>query len=129
MLQQFTHTDEEWSPPNFVHDGVHIIVEVIAGHCHAEATTVFATSRRSRMLHADKHCHRLHQSEPKEFAEANPHDGEFRVITAFPLEAVLSEWEWETCSFCTQDEERTVEIATEIDGVPENIIRERSVEA
>lgn len=120
MSQQFSKTDDPWSRlDQFRHNGVLVTPQPYAHRDHSAATTVFTASNSSEVFHADKHCHRLHTTDTFHM------DGEERrSIKALTLEQVLTEYSdpVRPCDYCTQDIYRTVEIAKEIDGVPESVM-------
>lgn len=96
-------------------DGVEVRPRPFAYSDHSASTTVF-TSGNSEVFHADKHCHRLHRTEPLEY------DGDkIRYIQAHELESVMTSWlnPVRPCSYCTLDIEKTADVAVEQDGVPE----------
>ena len=122
MSDQFSTTDEPWSRiSSFEHDSVIVSVETFTGEDHSAATTVFTSMSGSEVFHADKHCHRLHQSETFVGADGT----ETRGIRARTLEGVMTSWlnPIRPCDYCTQDIRTTADIVTEIDGVPEEVLK------
>ena len=107
---------EHWSRlQSFVRDGVKVNIMTFAYTDYSAATSVF-TRGHSETFHADKYCHRLHQSDTVTI------DGqEQTTIHAHTLEMVMTSWTdpVKPCSHCTLDIEKTAEIAEGIDGVSE----------
>ena len=111
---------EQWSRLEpFERDGVLVRIMPFAGYDYSAATSVFTKGSSTEVFHADKYCHRLYQGDTITI------DGqEQTTIHAHPLEKVMTSWTdpIKPCSYCTQDIETTAEIATEIDGIPEELL-------
>ncbi|MEZ3117917.1 hypothetical protein RYH80_18525 [Halobaculum sp. MBLA0147] len=76
-----------YKPAGFTHDGTRVEVMATHGCDHGDVTTVFSINDDSTVFHADKHCPRLHQSEPSAPSWA---DTPIRHLRAHTLEEVMT---------------------------------------